>query len=73
MVRGWLAVNLFLLVMILVASALLFLSFASIRALGISPDLERWLMALAALATVIATGYFGKALLSTLEKRSRAR
>lgn len=71
--RGWLAVNLFLLGMIGVAAGLLFLCLASLRALGLDPGVERWLMALAGVATLIATGIFGKALLSTLERRSRAR
>lgn len=70
--RGWVAVNLFLLGMVGVAAGLLLLAFASIRALHLSPNIEHGLMGGAAVVTVIAAGLWGKILLSLLEKRSRA-
>jgi hypothetical protein len=70
--RGWIAVNLFLLLLIGTAAALLFLSLKSIQALGLDPAVERVLMAAAAIASLFATGTFGKALLGAIEKRSRA-
>jgi len=72
-VRGWLAVNLFLLVMVLIAAGMLYLSLASIRALALPDWVERSLVAFAAIAVLFATGMFGKVMLATLEKRSRAR
>lgn len=71
--KGWAAVNLFFLAMILVAVLALLLAFKSIRAMGLSDDVERILMGLAAIAAIFAAGIFGKAALATLEKRSRAR
>jgi uncharacterized membrane protein len=68
--RGWIAVNLFLLAMILVASGLLFFSLVSVRALELSDSVERQVMAVLAVLTLFATGYFGKWLLATIEKRS---
>lgn len=70
--RGWLAVNLFLLVMVLVGAGLLWLSFVSIRALHLSIEVERTLMAFAAIASIVGAGLWGKYSLAWLEKRSRA-
>lgn len=70
--RGWIAVNLFLFAMILVGAGLLWLSFLTIRALGLPIEVERLLMVAAAIAAIVGAGWFGKTALAHLEKRSRA-
>lgn len=71
--RGWIAVNLFLLAMILVAAGLLYLSLATVRTLGLPADAERIVMGFIAIGTCIAAGVFGKELLASIERRNRAR
>lgn len=69
--RGWLAVNLFLFGMILVGAGLLWLSFVSIRSMGLSTGTERALMACASIAAIVGAGLWGKYSLAWLEKRAR--
>jgi hypothetical protein len=71
--RGWIAVNLFFIGMIGVAAGMLFLALRSVQALALPIEVERALMAFVAVAVIVATGFFGKVMLGTLEKRSRAR
>lgn len=57
---GWLAVNVFLLAIILVGAAAFWLLGAGIKMLGLDEEIERYPLFLAAVAAIFASYYAGK-------------
>jgi ABC-type transport system involved in cytochrome bd biosynthesis fused ATPase/permease subunit len=71
--RDWLIANAFLVGLALVAAAMLWLSLATIRALGIDPTVERYLMAAVGVGTLYAVFVLGRFALRVLTGDKRAR
>lgn len=58
--RGWLGANAFLLAIALIAAGLISLELTIVRALGVSRDTERYIMAVAGVLALIGTYFIAK-------------
>lgn len=57
---GWIAVNLFLLILILVGAGTFWLLGTGVKMMALDDDYERWMLAAVALASIFASYYAGK-------------
>lgn len=69
--RGWLALNAFLIVLALIGAGTFFVLFTLARAVQLPPDGERFLGAAAALLAVFVMGFAARWFIQFLERRYR--
>lgn len=69
----WIAVNIFLLILILAGAGAFWLLGSGVRMLGLDEDSERWLLAVVALASIFASYYTGKFLHDLADDRYNRR
>lgn len=58
--KGWVLVNLFLLSVVAVGTALTFLGIASVQSLGLPLGLERVLIAIVAILGIVGAGWWAR-------------
>ena len=66
--KGWLAANLFLFGMVLLACGLAALAFLGVRALGLPDELERIMVAVAAVGALLSTGFLARSALRLIQR-----
>lgn len=69
----WLAVNVFLLILILVGAGSFWLLGAGVKALSLDDEVERWLLFVAGVIAIFASYYAGKALHGAADALQRRR
>lgn len=67
----WLAVNLFLLFLILVGAGVFWLLGAGVRSLSLDDEVERWLLFIAGVFAIFASYYAGKFLHDAADRMQR--
>lgn len=65
----WLAVNAFLLVIVLAGAGAFWLLGAGVKALSLDDESERWLLSVVSIASIFAAYYVGKWLHRLIERR----
>lgn len=68
---GWLAVNAFLLVMVLAGAGTVFVLGSGVKAMHLDSDIEPYFLAVVAIASIFASYYTGKLMHDLAEGRYR--